>query len=110
MKAEPVTSDILVGLPGAEIIEAGLLDLARSKFDSVEALLVLMGAPRMERCGFAQFREIPPEESVDLELKLYRRLSEEFPTDAYPRYGALKSRLGSFLSALESRWKREQDL
>ena len=41
----------LSGLPGAELVEAGIADLERG-VDSVEALLVSIGAPRLERLGF----------------------------------------------------------
>ena len=38
-------------LPGADLIRAGLRDIAEGK-DSIEALLVLVGAPRLRRIGF----------------------------------------------------------
>ena len=37
-------------LPGAELVEAGLADLARG-VESVESLLVSIGAPRLKRLG-----------------------------------------------------------
>ena len=40
--------DTRSGLPGAELIEAGLVDLERS-VESVPALLVAIGAPRLRQ-------------------------------------------------------------
>ena len=84
------------GLPGGEIIEKGLGDLARGE-ETVASLLVLIGAPRLRRLG------IPvPELAVDSpEHRLYSLLSREGPDAAHGRYNALVRRLVSFERALE---------
>ena len=43
--------EISDALPGADLIRAGLRDIAQG-VDSIEALLVLVGAPRLRRLGF----------------------------------------------------------
>ncbi len=45
-----VHADIPDGLPGRELIVAGLDDL-RAGRDTVEAMLVATGAPRLRACG-----------------------------------------------------------
>jgi hypothetical protein len=40
-------------LPGSDLVETGLADLARG-VESVESLLVSIGAPRLSRLGFAR--------------------------------------------------------
>ncbi len=82
-------------LPGSELVEAGLADLAR-EVASVEALLVSVGAPRLRRVGI----EVPRAIS-DPERKLYDLLAETDPDSAHSRYNALIRRLVSFERAAE---------
>lgn len=83
-------------LPGQEIVEKGLADLERGE-ESVDALLVSIGARRLGRLGF----EIAsPIESP--ELRLYALLAEEDSDSAHSRYNALVRRLVSFERAAES--------
>jgi hypothetical protein len=83
------------GLPGAEIVERGIEDLARG-LDSEEALLVSIGATRLRRIGIA----IP--EALDApEDRLYERLARVDPDSAHSRYNALVRRLVSFERAAE---------
>lgn len=82
-------------LPGAELILQGLEDLQRG-VESVAALLVSIGAPRLRRLGFSVEHPIPSPE-----LKLYERLSREDPDAAHSRYNALVRRLVSFERAAE---------
>lgn len=78
------------GLPGAELIEKGLADLGRSH-ESVESLLVSIGAPRLRLLGF----EVPgPFE--DPETRLYRLVARDEPDAAHGRYNALVRTLVSF--------------
>ena len=80
-------------LPGAELIEAGLADLATGT-ETDEALLVSIAAPRLRALGF----EVPPP-FADAELRLYHRLAARHGAGAHARYNALVRRLVSFQRA-----------
>jgi hypothetical protein len=82
-------------LPGAQLIARGLADLARGD-ESIEALLVSIGAPRLQALGLPVDRPIPSPER-----RLYDRLSAEDPDSAHSRYNALIRRLVSFERAAE---------
>lgn len=82
------------GLPGAELVEAGLRDLA-SETITPAALLVSIGAPHLRLLGV----EIPRAEA-DPEHRLYLLLAAEDPDAAHGRYNALVRRLVSFERAL----------
>jgi hypothetical protein len=82
-------------LPGADLIERGLADLARG-VESVESLLVSIGAPRLRQAGF----EIPAG-FPSPEHRLYQRLAAEDADSAHSRYNALIGRLVSFERAVE---------
>ena len=86
----------LRGLPGAELVEAGLRDLADGH-RSVEALLVLVGAPRLRRIGLG----VPEDLEARPEHALYGLLAAEDPDAAHSRYNALIRRLVSFERAAE---------
>lgn len=77
-------------LPGAELVLPGLDDLAAGR-ESVAALLVSIGRPRLLSLGFDVPAGIP-----DAEHRLYRRLAEEDPASAHGRLNALVRRLVSF--------------
>lgn len=83
-----------LGLPGTDLIEAGLSDLARG-VESVPALLVSIGAPRLRRLGVA----LPPTVAHP-ERRLYVWLAGQDPDGAHGRYNALVRRLVSFERAL----------
>lgn len=78
-------------LPGGELIRQGLDDLVRGE-ETVPALLVSIGAPRLRRGG------VPvPEATLDEpEHRLYLKLAEEGSDSAHSRYNALVRRLVSF--------------
>jgi hypothetical protein len=82
-------------LPGEDLIETGIADLGRG-VDSVEALLVSIGAPRLRRIGFDIPRTIASPETA-----LYERLAESDQDSAHSRYNALIRRLVSFERAAE---------
>jgi hypothetical protein len=82
-------------LPGWELVARGLQDL-RSGSESVEALLVSIGAPRLGALGYEV--SAPFE---DAEHRLYRRLAETDADSAHSRYNALVRRLVSFERAAE---------
>jgi hypothetical protein len=84
-----------MALPGEDLIREGLGDLSQGH-QTVAALLVSIGAPRLGRVGIRVLRPMP-----DAEHRLYALLSREFGDDAHSRYNALIRRLVSFERALE---------
>jgi hypothetical protein len=80
-------------LPGADLIERGLNDLAHGS-ETIEAFLVSIAAPRLRTLGFAV-----PAPFDDPELRLYHRLATEFGDAAHSRYNALLRRVVSFQRA-----------
>jgi len=82
-------------LPGAELIRAGLDDLAH-EVESIPALLVLIGAPRLRRLGF----DVPDTPDFP-EDRLYAKLAAEDSDSAHSRYNALIRTLVSFERAAE---------
>lgn len=77
-------------LPGADLIERGVDDLDAGR-ESVEALLVSIGAPRLRTVGVPVSTPIPSPEH-----KLYRLLAREKGNAAHSAYNALIRRLVSF--------------
>lgn len=86
-------------LPGGEILKRGLHDLQLG-VRSTEALLVLIAAPRLSRCGI----HIPPAgpPATLPEHELFDLLSAEHGPEAYRLYRSLLRRLVSLENALES--------
>ena len=87
------------GLPGAELIERGLRDLAAGR-ESEAALLVLVGAPRLRQLGCV-VGDLPgawraPDGDLSPEHRLYARLAAADPDSAHSRYNALIRLLVSF--------------
>ena len=80
----------LRGVPGADLVERGIEDLTHER-ESIEALLVSIGAPRLSAAGIAMPLPIPSPEH-----KLYTRLAEEKANGAHSAYNALIRRLVSF--------------
>ena len=83
------------GLPGADLVEKGMADLAQG-VESVEALLVSIGAPRLARLGL-----VVPRAFESPEKRLYERLRADDADSAHSRYNALVRRLVSFERAAE---------
>ncbi len=83
------------GYPGEDLVEAGLRDLEQG-VDSIPALLVSVGAPRLRQLGVRIPRVIPCAEH-----RLYELLARHDPASAHSRYNALIRRLVSFERALE---------
>lgn len=124
----PLRRDALRGLPGAELVLAGLDALvalhanhgdcasrwpvrgcaepaagtptARAREFPIEALLVTIGARRLRRAGL-RVPEVPglPERP---EIALYEAIARQHPADAHSRYNALVRRLVSFERAVEA--------
>jgi len=86
-------------IPGGEILRKGLSDL-QAGLRSIDALLVLIAAPRLTRCGI----RIPHVNSSSTlpEHELYRQLCAEHGPEAYRLYRSLLRRLVSLENALES--------
>jgi len=85
----------LEALPGGDLVAQGLTDLVAG-VDSVEALLVSIGAPRLRQAGIDVPRTLAAPEDA-----LYRNLAERYGDDAHSRYNALIRRLVSFERAVE---------
>ena len=82
-------------LPGSDLVATGIADLARG-VESIEALLVSIGAPRLAALGLDVDSRFD-----DPEKRLYQLLSRENPDAAHSRYNALVGRLVSFERAAE---------
>jgi hypothetical protein len=82
-------------LPGAELIEPGLADLAEKR-DTLEALVVAIGAPKLRSLGLS----VPAHSFEHPEHALYERLTQTEPNSAHSRYNALIRRLVRFERAL----------
>lgn len=88
----------LTGLPGAEIVNKGINDLATGTL-STEALLVSMAMPKLKFLGV----NIDGDALEDPEMTLFRRLNAQDPDNGYRDYNALRRRLDRFCRALEHR-------
>lgn len=84
------------GLPGAELIDAGLNDL-RAGRETVAALLVAIGAPRLRNIGL----DLPDHLPDNPERRLYDLLSRDDSDSAHSRYNAFIRRLVSYERAAE---------
>jgi hypothetical protein len=78
------------GLPGSDLIEAGITDLASGR-ETIPALLVSIGAPRLSELGLGITHAFDHPEH-----RLYLRLAAEDPRAAHSRYNAYLRRLVSF--------------
>ena len=85
-----------IGLPGAELIEAGLNDL-RAGRESIAALLVAIGAPRLRHNDLEVPDNLPP----DPERRLYDLLARDDSYSAHSRYNSYIRRLVSYERAAE---------
>jgi hypothetical protein len=77
-------------LPGADLIERGAADLS-AKHETIEALLVSIGAPRLRSVGIELTTPI-----ASPEHKLYALLATQKGDAAHSAYNALIRRLVSF--------------
>lgn len=95
--------EITKDLPGHDLISKGLTDLDHGQMNTIEALLIAIGRPRLLNLGFSlpyQFPETP-------EHNLYRKLGDTHGNAAHSQYNALIGRLVSFMRAVEGRQFRE---
>ncbi len=94
----PLQANDFDGLPGADAIRAGLEDLAAGR-ESVESLLIQIGAPRLSWLGIL----LPVKPDADADRQLYRLLSAEHGNAAHSQFNSLIRQLVSFERALEHR-------
>lgn len=85
-------------LPGEDLIEAGIRDL-HDGHETVAALLVAIGSPRLRRIGI----ELPSKLPENPEHRLYDLLAEDDSDSAHSRYNAFIRRLVSYERAAEQR-------
>lgn len=85
----------MTSLPGNDLIEAGLEDL-RNQRQTIQALLVAIGAPKLRSLGL----ELPENLPTTPEHRLYDLLAAAEPDSAHSRYNALIRRLVSFERAM----------
>jgi hypothetical protein len=79
-----------LGLPGGDIVDAGLADLAAGKV-SAESLAVSLAAPRLRREGVPIVTTLPEPEN-----RLFDLLSRASGELAHSRYCAYRQQLESF--------------
>lgn len=78
-------------LPGEDLIEEGLRDL-RAQRETIAALLVAIGSPRLRQLGI----ELPDTLPENPEHRLYELLAKDEPDSAHSRYNAFIRRLVIF--------------
>jgi len=83
------------GLPGADLVQRGVSDLAGGAC-SVEALLVSRASTRLRSCGVGMCDPLP-----DADRRLYELLARRDGTGAHAAYNSLTRRLVAFMRAAE---------
>jgi hypothetical protein len=86
------------GLPGADVVRAGLKDLAAGR-ESVASLLIQIGAPRLNWLGIS----LPTQPDLDADRRLYRLLAAQHGNEAHSQFNSLIRQLVSFERGLERR-------
>lgn len=84
-------------LPGEDIVNQGLDDLAKNQITDF-ALLVLIASPRLRQFGF-EIKDRP--ELLPYEHTLYDKLSKRLGNDAHSHYNSLIRRIVSYSHARE---------
>ena len=84
------------GLPGWDLVREGLDDLTAGR-ETVPALLVLIGAPRLRSVGVT----VPEIAAKDPDHRLFALLAQDDADSAHGRYNALIRELISFERAAE---------
>jgi len=98
-----ITPDLMLGLPGEELLREGLADFQSGRC-TIPACLVSMAQPRLRRAGLITRGDAGS--CPEPERQLYRLLGQE-SGDAYSRYNALVRELVSFEQALDRRQSRQ---
>lgn len=83
-----------LGLPGGEIVDEGLLDLAHGR-ETAASLALAEAAPRLRREGVP----LPAIEFEEPATKLYRLIEAQSGDLAHARYQAMLRQLSSFADA-----------
>lgn len=83
-------------LPAEDLIRAGLADLQHQR-ETIPALLVAVGAPKLRRLGL----NLPSDLPSNPEHRLYDLLTRDGADSAHSKYNALIRRLVSFQRAVE---------
>ena len=86
----------LAGVPGADLVVAGLDDLDAGR-ETVASLLVSMATTRLRAVGI----DVPPVAVERPSHRLYDLLAREDGATAHSRFNALVGRLASFARAAE---------
>jgi len=94
--ASSSASEGWTSLPGRDIVDRGLNDLAAGR-ETAAALLVRMAAPRLRGVGL----EIPEDDDPGAAHRLYDLLAADDPRGAHSAYNALVGRMVSFARAAE---------
>ena len=98
---------LFADLPGADLIEQGLADVADQR-ETIASLLVQIGSPRLGRCEVIV--PVSPADALGADRRLYRLLAAQHGNEAHSRYNALIRQLVSFERALEQRLSRSRRL
>jgi hypothetical protein len=95
-----IQDEELAGLPGADMVLAGLKELHEGE-PGEYGLLVLIASPRLTRLGL----RIPSRNDIARPLghQLYARLELTHEEAAYSHYNSLLRRMASFSHSLEQR-------
>jgi hypothetical protein len=99
MKLQDNALELFEGLPGEALVRKGLDDLAAGK-ETIESLLVFIGAPRLRLMKIP----IPKSPNGDSDKRLYALLCVSHGRGAHSQYNSLLRQLGSFERALERRY------
>jgi hypothetical protein len=91
-----------LGLPGGEMIDAGLRDLVHGR-ETAESLAVSLAAPRLRREGVP----LPTTRFADGDRRLYRLLEHRDEGLAHARYLATLRQVASFADACRGLRERE---
>jgi hypothetical protein len=85
----------MYSLPASDLIRSGIFDLQNHR-ETIPALLVAIGAPKLRSLGLDVPGPLPP----NPEHRLYEVLSAADPDSAHSRYNALIRKLVSFQRAI----------
>jgi len=91
-------------LPGEDLIETGVQDLREGR-ETIAALLVAIGSPRLRRIGL----DLPSTLPENPEHRLYDLLAEDDSDSAHSRYNAFIRRLVSYERAADQMKSKSED-
>ena len=95
---EPIWRD----LPGQEIVDQGLEDLAQGRLDTPEVMLLSMARSKLVYLGLPLSLERLAQ-IEEPELTLYQLMRERYPGNPFGQYKALRRRLAKLEHALTAR-------